>query len=174
MKKIILFSGLFLFGLSNLTVHAQIKLGHINSSDLVALMPETKKSEDSLKRYTEDLNGQLEQMLAELKTKYTEYQSKQSSWSEAVREYRGKEIQDLQTNIDNFQQRAQQDISSKREELLRPIMERAEQAIKDVAKDGKYTYVFDSGGGTLLHYQDSDDIMEPVKKKLGLPAGAKP
>jgi hypothetical protein len=26
----------------------------------------------------------------------------------------------------------------------------------------------------LLHYQDSDDIMEPVKKKLGLPAGAKP
>ena len=48
MKKIILFSGLFLFGLSNLTVHAQIKLGHINSSDLVALMPETKKSEDSL------------------------------------------------------------------------------------------------------------------------------
>lgn len=147
MKKIILFSGLFLFGLSNLTVHAQIKLGHINSSDLVALMPETKKSEDSLKRYTEDLNGQLEQMLAELKTKYTEYQSKQSSWSEAVREYRGKEIQDLQTNIDNFQQRAQQDISSKREELLRPIMERAEQAIKDVAKEGKYTYVFDSGGG---------------------------
>ena len=109
MKKIILFSGLFLFGLMNQTAHAQIKLGHINSADLVALMPETKNSEDSLKRYTEDLNGQLEQMLAELKTKYTEYQSKQSSWSEAVREYRGKEIQDLQTNIDNFQQRAQQD-----------------------------------------------------------------
>ncbi|MFZ9940112.1 MAG: OmpH family outer membrane protein [Bacteroidia bacterium] len=174
MKKIILFSGLFLFGLTNQTVHAQIKLGHINSADLVALMPETKNSEDSLKRYTEDLNGQLEQMLAELKTKYTEYQSKQSTWSEAVREYRGKEIQDLQTNIDNFQQRAQQDISSKREELLRPIMDRAEQAIKDVAKEGKYTYVFDSGGGSLLHYQDSDDIMEPVKKKLGLPAGAKP
>ncbi len=117
MKKIILFSGLILFGLSNLTVHAQIKLGHINSSDLVALMPETKKSEDSLKRYTEDLNGQLEQMLAELKTKYTEYQSKQSAWTEAVREYRGKEIQDLQTNIDNFQQRAQQDISSKPQSL---------------------------------------------------------
>jgi outer membrane protein len=174
MKKLLFISTIFLFGLSYHPVKAQIKLGHINSSELVALMPETKLAEDSLKRYTEDLNGQLEQMLAELKTKYTEYQSKQSSWSEAIREYRGKEIQDLQTNIDNFQQRAQQDISSKREELLGPVIKRAEQAIKDVARDGKYTYVFDSGGGSLLHYQDSDDILEPVKKKLGLPAGAKP
>jgi outer membrane protein len=153
---------------------AQIKLGHINSSELVGMMPETKLADDSLKRFTEDLNVQLQQMLGELQTKYGDFQSKQGSWSEAIREYRAKEIQDLQTNIDNFQQRAQQDISRRKEDLYGPIFEKAEKAIKEVAKEGKYSYIFDSSAGTLLYQQDSDDIMDAVKKRLNLPATAAP
>lgn len=149
---------------------AQVKLGHINSSELVGLMPETKVADDSLKRFTEDLNVQLQSMLGELQTKYGDFQSKQASWSEAIREYRAKEIQDLQTNIDNFQQRAQQDISRRKEELYGPIFEKAEKAIQDVAKEGKYSYIFDTSSGSLLYSQDSDNIMDMVKKKLNLPA----
>jgi outer membrane protein len=152
------------------TVQAQIKLGHINSSELVAMMPETKLADDSLKRYTEDLNGQLQMMLSELQNKYQEFQSKQSTMSEAVREYRAKEIQDLQTNIDNFQQRAQQDIAKKKEEVYGPIFKKAEGAIKEVATEGKYSYIFDTSVGAVLHSNDSDNIMDAVKKKLGITA----
>lgn len=152
------------------TAFAQVKLGHINSSELVGMMPETKSADDSLKRFTESLNGQLQLMLGELQNKYGDFQSKQASWSEAIREYRAKEIQDLQTNIDNFQQRAQQDIAKRKEDLYGPIFEKAEKAIKEVAKDGKYSYIFDSSAGALLYQQDSDDIMDAVKKKLNLPA----
>lgn len=162
---------------SNLSF-AQIKLGHINSSELVGMMPETKMADDSLKRFTEDLNTQLQAMLGELQTKYGDFQSKQASWSEAIREYRAKEIQDLQTNIDNFQQRAQQDIAKRKEDLYSPIFDKAEKAIKEIAKEGKYSYIFDASAGALLYQQDSDDIMEAVKKKLNLtgvtpPAGTK-
>lgn len=159
------------------TVYGQVKLGHINSSELVGMMPETKRADDSLKRFTEDLNVQLQAMLGELQTKYGDFQSKQASWSEAIREYRAKEIQDLQTNIDNFQQRAQQDIAARKEQLYGPIFEKAEGAIQEVAKDGKYAYIFDTSAGVLLYQQDSDNIIEAVKKKLNLtgsstPAGA--
>ncbi len=159
------------------TVYGQVKLGHINSSELVGMMPETKRADDSLKRFTEDLNVQLQAMLGELQTKYGDFQSKQASWSEAIREYRAKEIQDLQTNIDNFQQRAQQDISGRKEQLYGPIFEKAEAAIQEVAKEGKYAYIFDTSAGVLLYQQDSDNIIEAVKKKLNLtgasaPAGA--
>ena len=150
------------------TAFAQIKLGHINSSELVGMMPETKSADDSLKRFTESLNGQLQQMLGELQNKYGDFQSKQASWSEAIREYRAKEIQDLQTNIDNFQQRAQQDIAKRKEDLYSPIFEKAEKAIKEVAKEGKFSYIFDSSAGAMLYQQESDDIMESVKKKLNL------
>jgi len=149
---------------------AQTKLGHINSSELVGMMPETKLADDSLKRYTEDLNGQLQMMLTELQNKYQEFQAKQSTMSEAVREYRAKEIQDLQTNIDNFQQRAQQDIAKKKEDVYGPIFKKAEKAIKDVATDGKYSYVFDTSVGAVLHFNDSDNIMDAVKKKLNITA----
>jgi outer membrane protein len=134
------------------------------------MMPETKLADDSLKKYTEDLNSQLQMMLTELQNKYQEFQSKQSTMSEAVREYRAKEIQDLQTNIDNFQQRAQQDIAKKKEDVYGPIFKKAEAAIKDVATEGKYSYVFDTSVGALLHSNDSDNIMDAVKKKLNITA----
>lgn len=156
------------------TVYGQVKLGHINSSELVGMMPETKRADDSLKRFTEDLNVQLQAMLGELQTKYGDFQSKQASWSEAIREYRAKEIQDLQTNIDNFQQRAQQDIAARKEQLYGPIFEKAEKAIQEVAKEGKYAYIFDTSAGVLLYQQDSDNIIESVKKKLNLTAPAAP
>lgn len=155
------------------TAFAQVKLGHINSSELVGMMPETKVADDSLRKYTEELNVQLQAMLGELQTKYGDFQSKQASWSESIREYRAKEVQDLQTNIDNFQQRAQQDIAKRKEELYSPVFEKAENAIKEVAKEGKFSYIFDASGGTLLYQQESDDIMESVKKKLNL-TGVKP
>jgi outer membrane protein len=166
-KKISLFASILLLSTA---VQAQVKLGHINSSELVGMMPETKVADDSLKRYTEDLNGQLQMMLTELQNKYQEFQSKQSSMSEAVREYRAKEIQDLQTNIDNFQQRAQQDIAKKKEDVYGPIFKKAEEAIKEIAKEGKYSYIFDTSVGAILYSNDSENIMDAVKKKLNITA----
>jgi outer membrane protein len=51
---------------------------------------------------------------------------------------------------------------------LKPIIDKAKKAIEDVAKENGYTYIFDSSVGVLLYYENSDDIMTLVKKKLGL------
>ena len=59
-------------------------------------------------------------------------------------------------------------LQEKEKELLQPIIDRAKQAIAEVAKENGYTYIFDTSAGTLLYQQDSDDILALVKKKLGL------
>ena len=51
---------------------------------------------------------------------------------------------------------------------FKPIIDRAKKAISDVAAEGGYTYILDSGTAAVLYSQDSDDIMPLVKKKLGL------
>ncbi|NBW32962.1 MAG: OmpH family outer membrane protein [Cytophagia bacterium] len=145
------------------------RLGHINSGELVSLMPETKKAEDSLKRFAEGMETQVQAMLSELKVKYADFQSKSKEWSESLREYKTKEIQDLQSNIDNFQQRAQQDIAKRKEDLLGPVIQKAEEAIKAIAKEGNYDYIFDTSSGNFLYTKDSDNLLETAKKKLKLP-----
>ncbi|HRC33703.1 MAG TPA: OmpH family outer membrane protein, partial [Bacteroidia bacterium] len=78
------------------------------------------------------------------------------------------EITDLEDRIREFQQSAQENISKKKEEIYAPILKKAEEAIKGIAKEKGYTYIFDAGVGVLLYSQDSDDILPLVKAKLGL------
>ena len=88
--------------------------------------------------------------------------------TDLIRKTKEQELTDLRQRIETYQQNAQQKLQEKEKELLQPIIDRAKQAIADVAKENGYTYIFDTNAGTLLYQQDSDDIMALVKKKLGL------
>ncbi|MGY8988737.1 MAG: OmpH family outer membrane protein, partial [Flavobacteriales bacterium] len=56
----------------------------------------------------------------------------------------------------------------KEQELLQPILKKAQNAIDEVADKGKYTYILDSSAGLILYSKDSEDILDKVKKELGL------
>ena len=78
------------------------------------------------------------------------------------------EIQGLEQRIQAFQQNAQNALQQKEQELLEPILSKARAAIEDVAKEGKFTYIFDSSMGSILYADESENVMTLVKKKLGL------
>ncbi|MCC7233521.1 MAG: OmpH family outer membrane protein [Bacteroidia bacterium] len=151
------------------TAFAQnLKFGHINSSTLIQMMPATKQADSTLKKYGESLDGQLKAMTLEYQTKLHAYQSKMDSLPDAIRATKEKELNDLGNRIQDFQQSAQESMQSKKEELYGPILKKADEAIKDVAKEKSYSYIFDTSVGAVLYAQDSDDIMSLVKVKLGL------
>lgn len=169
MKKTLIVMLVALLAMGN-TAFAQknIKLGHINSTDLMQIMPGRDSAQATLQKEVAELEDQMKAMQSELEKRYNEYQEKQAGWSDLIRESQQKSIQDMNTRIEEFQQNAQKKIQERQDQLLKPIIDRAKQAISDVAKENGYTYIFDSGVGSLLYQQDSDDIMPLVKKKLGL------
>jgi len=144
------------------------KLGHINSADLLQLMPEIKVADSTLQLYQKQLEDQNQTMLNEYQTKVADYQKNESTMPDAVKDVKQQEIQDLQQRIQTFQSGAQDKFQSKKEELYSPILKKAEDAIKEVAKENNYAYVFDTSAGAVIYAQDSDDLMTLVKKKLGL------
>lgn len=167
MKTIQLCAILFLS--TAFSLHAQTpKFGHINSTQLLSMMPQTKVADSALQKFGSSLENQLKTMSAEYESKMQDFRSKQSSMAEPIMNAKAKEITDLETRIQDFQQTAQQSIQKKKEEIYSPIIKKAEDAIHQVGKDKSYTYIFDSSGGVLLYYQDSDDIMSLVKQKLNL------
>ncbi len=162
-------TGILLLSLSaNSFAQKSPKFGHINSNDLLTIMPERDTAEAKLKSFAQELELQLTKMSGEYEKKYTDYQSNVNVMNEVVRASKEEEIMELQKRIQDFQQKAQQSLQQKEGALMEPLIEKAKKAIQEVAKENGYSYVFDSSVGALIHYPEGDNLMPLVKKKLGL------
>ena len=169
MKKtlIAMMACMLAFG-GNAMAQKTIKLGHINSNDLMQIMPGRDSAQAVLQAEVTELESTLKSMQAEAEKRYNEYVAGQAGWTELIRQTKQREIQDMAARIEEFQKNAQEQLQTREQELLKPIIDRAKKAIEDVAKEGGYTYILDAGTAAILYSQDSDDIMPLVKKKLGL------
>lgn len=167
MKKIILLVACTV-GLSSLVNAQSLKIGHINSQELLALMPEIKKADTDLKAYAKSFEDQLETMSKEYQKKMGEYQAQEKTMTDAVKEVKQKEITDLGTRIESTQKSAEEKVVTKKQEIFKPILDKAEKAIKEVAKEKGFDYVFDVSTGSVLVTRDSDNMLPLVKAKLGI------
>ena len=167
MKKtlILIAACLFAFG-GSAVAQKNIKLGHINSQELLQIMPGRDAAKDTLQKEASEIENTLKTMQAELERISNEFVQRQAEWTELIRNTKRSEIQDMQNRIQAFYESAQKQLQDREAELTKPIVDRAKKAIEDVAREGGYTYIFDSAA--LLYSQDSEDIMPQVKKKLGL------
>jgi len=147
---------------------AQNKFGHIHSEKLLMEMPETADAEKSIQEYNQMLESQLQTMYGEYQSKAGEFQNNESLMTDIVKEAKIKEIQDLELRIQQFQQSSQESIQQKRNEVLSPLLEKAQNAINEIAKENNYTYIFDISLGSIVYGEESKDIMPLVKDKLGI------
>ncbi len=149
-----------------LSANAQaLKFGHINSAELLEKMPEVKAADTALQKYQKTLEDLNTKMVQEYQTKSKTYADKMSA---AEKELKAQELSDLEGRIQTFQGSAQDKLSDKKQELYSPILKKAEEAIKAVAKEKGYSYVFDTSVGAVIYAQDSDNIMALVTAKLGV------
>jgi len=166
-KALIIVMAVATIGTGNIFAQSS-KIGHINSNDLLELMPEKAKAAQDVEAFAKQLENQLKTMSAEYQSKVTEYQNQQALMAEAVKQAKVQEITDLETRIQQFQQNAQASLQQKENEILQPIIQKAKKAIEDVAKEKGYDYILDTGLGVVLFWETGDDILPLVKKKLGL------
>lgn len=162
---LVLFSA---FGTLNAQQQKKIKLGHIDSGELLSLMPGKDSAQVKLQEYATNLGQQLKTMQTELETKEQDYRENEKTWSELIRSTKYKELIDLSNRIEAFQTSAQEDLQNKEQELLQPIIDKAKKAIELVAAENGYTYILDTSYGIVLYFEPTEDILPLVKKKLNL------
>lgn len=164
---------LFLAG--SIQLNAQTyKFGHIDTQKLLQSLPDYSQAQEKLQAEGKSIQDQMEIMQVELNNKYNDYMENEKlpagdpkKWSDIVKADKEREIQDLQKRAQEFQMTAQQKMQEKQQELMKPILEKIDNAIKEVAKENKFTYIFEVT--TLLYYsEESIDITPMVKAKLGV------
>src|SRR4051812_33056095 len=147
------------------------KFGYLNSSELLSLMPEVIKADSAIDKYAQELDALGQQMYGEYQKKSQDAGDKKQKGQLTAEqeELVVKELADMEKRISDFQQSAQEKVGARKEKLYAPIMQKANEGIKAVAKANGYTYIFDSGAGMLLYAEDSDNILPLVKTFMKLP-----
>lgn len=149
----------------NVAAQAQ-EVAHINVSELIPAMPESKTAKDELTKLQDKYKKELETMQTDFQTKLKKYQGEAATAGDALNETRGKEMQEMEQRIYLFQQNAQQEMGKKELALSEPILTKAQQAIHKVARAKGYKYVLDSSIGSGVILADGPDLMTEVKKEL--------
>lgn len=144
------------------------KLAHVQSDSLLVELAQKDSVQQKLEAKYASYAKQGEWFEAERQKVEAEYKTKlaDKSYPPAVVTYAKKRLDDLYEDIDRFQQDAQLELQQYQQELMLPVQEKVEAAIKEVAKEKGFTYVFDARA--LLVSPPSDDITNLVRKKLGL------
>ena len=168
MKKcLILFT--FLMGCSTLLT-AQ-KYGHLNFGNLISQMPETEKANSDLEAFQANLVAEGEKMAEAFREEYVSFATAVQNGDVPPKDQQAKQqqLQKKQQEILAYEQKVIADVQAKRDELLGPIIKRAEDAIAGVAKENGFAMIFDTSSfNAVLFAQESVNVMSMVKAKLGL------
>ncbi len=155
------------------------KIGYMNSAAILASMPEVKQADANLDALQKQLQKKGQGMVEVLQKKYEELAAKEKAGQiqRPQLEVEAKKLKEEEGKIGQFEQDMAKQVSQKRETLLQPILARVNKAIEDISKEKGYNFVFDSSVPVLLYADESADVSDLVRKKLGLaaaPAATKP
>lgn len=150
-------------------VNAQ-KFAHINFEQLIDAMPEKETALADLQKEYNEVRNLIEEMSVDFNKKVAEAQKVYETLSATAKQMKEQELQELQQRIQTYQMNAEQQLTTRREELLSPILDKAEAAVKKIGEREGFIYVFDvSKGSQVIWYsKNSTDIMPLVKKDLGI------
>ena len=149
---------------------ANLKIGYTSVQYVLSQMPESKQIESSLKTYNDQLTAQMKSKYTDYQAKLDAYQKSANTMTDVVKADKEKELTGLQQSIQEFQRSAEQSLQQKQQSLIRPALDKLQKTIDDVATENGYTYVLNSDGDTptLLHGPKDGDISDIVLKKMGI------
>ena len=162
--KTLLFAAVLFIGATSFT-SAQSKIAHINKQELIKAMPAYTQAQSEIDKISKTYEATIQTSIKELDVKLKQYNAEAETQSEQTNMERMKEVEGIKQSLGEYQQQAQKDLQEKEFNLLKPIVEKADNAIKAVAKAQGFQYVVDSA---MLIVADGKDLMADVKKELGM------
>ena len=175
MKNKLFLAMSLVFGMAILPAKAQVKIGFINADYILSQMPEAKQVEEDLKNTQKQYETLYQGKVKDFQDKLAVFEKLNADpkTADIIKQDKEKELQNLQTSIQEFQQNSQSSLQKKQAQLLQPLLKKVEENMHAVAAENAYTYVFnyDAGMGTapiLLHYPTDANMSDLVLKKMGI------
>ena len=168
MKKVLVFATMAILSLS---ASAQAKFAVVDFNEIITLAPEADAARNQIQEASKIAQENLMSMQEEGQAKLTEYQQKSANWTQAIRESKEKELNDISNRIQEFQQSVQLELQQKQQELMEPIYKKAQETVEKIAKASGCALVFDKNQCLFFDPAQVKDITAEARTAMGIPEG---
>ncbi len=172
MKKVLFILTVAVTVLSATVVNAQDKIGYVKSGELVDALPEYQLIQTDINKMADEAQATISSLQSEYESEVQKFQAEEALMTDIVKESKFKYLQDMKFKIEGFYESSQQRIVQEQQTRLKPLVDKVNAAITEVAKENGYTYIIDydaAGQSAILLYADeSRSVTSLVKSKLGL------
>jgi outer membrane protein len=163
---------MFACAMSAVLLQAQTpKIGFVNSGKIFQELPEAQEAQKRIDAMTKPIQDAIEEKEKELQTKIDDYKKKESMMNDAAKKTAQDEILDLEQKYRTF--RAEKlgndgELAKETDRVLAPLKAKILAGIERIAKEEKYTFVFDKTEqvNILLYGDPSHDLTFKVIDRL--------
>ncbi|MCF2490731.1 OmpH family outer membrane protein [Dyadobacter sp. CY347] len=150
------------------------KIGYTNVDLVMARLPESKAMFNELEITKTQLEKAIDESIKEFQGKADAYQKTASQMTDIIRADKEKELENLQTRIQEMRSKAQYSLQNKQQQLMAPIQDKVNAAIQQIGKEHGYVYILnmDGGEGTvpfiLFASAQENNVTNLILEKLGV------
>ena len=164
-RNTILFTLALCFGLM-FNGFAQSKIAHIDTQAFIEAMPAYQDAMAQIKQVEQTYQAEIDDLLKEAQKKNERYKAEAPTKTDEENQIRMQELNEMQNSIMEYNQTATRDVQKKREELMRPVLEKARTIIQETARTKGFDYVLDSTVGSGVLLADGYDLLNDAKAAL--------
>ena len=168
MKKSIL--SVLLIALFSIPAVSQ-KYAYVDTEYILSKIPAYENAQKKLDELSENWKKEVDNKYKEVEQKYKEYQTESALLSAEMKRQREDEIINLEKEANELKDKYfgnEGELYNKRKELVKPIQDEVFNAIKEIATEGNYGFIFDKSADMSLIYTDPKyDISDDILTKLG-------
>lgn len=148
------------------------KVGFVDSQALLDRMPEYKAAEQEIERLTQQWQKEIEDLYARVEQLFQQYREQEPLMSPEIKRRKQDEIEAEERKARELQRKRfgpNGDLFKQREEKMKPILDRLQQAIQATAQEKKFSIVLDRSAGSIILYGEGTyDLTDAVAARLGL------
>ncbi len=169
MKKLFILSILVL---TSSISFAQLKIGYIDSDAIMDNLPDVLDARQKLDASIQEWQTELNKLEADWKAKYDDYEKRKLIMTDQTRSETEAALVQLETQIAQYREKkfgTNGELFLKQDELMKPVQNKIFVALKEIAEEDDYDFVFDRSGDIMILFaKERYDLTAQVLEKLKL------
>ncbi len=151
------------------TMQAQ-RTAYVDMEKIMNAVPEYESAQRQLDQQAERWRQEIAKEYEQIESMYREYQTREPLMSDEMRKTKQEEIVAKERAVRELNKQrfgADGELFKKRQSLVKPIQEKVYGAIKKLAQERKYEFIFSApDGATLIYAEDDKDLTAEVIRRL--------
>lgn len=157
------------------------KFGYMDLDFITSKMPEYKKAQDEINRFSENWAKEIQDKFAEVDKMQRAYMAEEVLLTEDLKKKRQNDIKEKELEAREYNNKVFGTyglLFQKKKDLIKPVLEKIQRSVDKVAVQRKIDLLFDkSSSGSLIYTNPVHDCTDYIMEDLGIelkPAAAPP